>query len=121
MRDLYDLHLLLVQHGSGADRQQIESRAADLQVLHLVQAATGAAENLFSTGQVDGARSGWLQLCVERAALAAIDGSMIGAVAEFALLAHSHWMKMPIRLLLPHLARKTWVAWFPDKTSSSNG
>lgn len=121
MRDLYDLHLLLEQHGLGVDRQQIENRAADLQVLHLVQAATGAAENLFSTGKVDGARSGWLQLCVERAALAAIDGSMFGAVAEFALLAHSHWMKMPIRLLLPHLARKTWVAWFPDKTSSSNG
>lgn len=117
-RDLYDLHLLLEQHGSGPDRQRIECRAAELQVAHLVQAAIGAADKLFSDNLVHQPDPGWLQLCVERAALEAIDGSVMGGLAGFAVLAHSHWMKMPLRLLLPHLTRKAWLAWFSKEGAS---
>lgn len=31
------------------------------------------------------------------------------AVAEFVLYVRSHWLRMPLRLLLPHLLRKAWV------------
>lgn len=36
-------------------------------------------------------------------------GATSGA-AQFALFVRSHWLRMPLHLLLPHLARKAWLA-----------
>lgn len=36
-------------------------------------------------------------------------------LARGLLYVRGHWMRMPPGLLIQHLARKTWLAWFPDK------
>jgi len=37
------------------------------------------------------------------------------AIAQWLIYVRSHSLRMPLRLVVPHLARKTWLAWFPDK------
>lgn len=109
LRDLYDLHLLLRQHhASAADSEQLHHRACELHVQRLVETAIGAARAFFSgeAGSIE--RAGWLQACVERAAREANGVTTIaGWLAGTALLAYSHWMKMPATLLVPHLVRKS--------------
>lgn len=121
LRDLFDLHLLLGQHcGSENDKKQLRQRAQDLHVDKLVDAAIGASHALFAANPQGNKHSGWLQACVIRAARDANGkGSFVGEMAGIVVLAHSHWMKMPMRLLLPHLARKTWLRWFPENGGSS--
>ena len=41
--------------------------------------------------------------------LAAGDG-----LARWLLFVRSHWLRMPPRLLIPHLVRKAWIARFPQ-------
>jgi hypothetical protein len=36
-------------------------------------------------------------------------------LARWLLYVRGHWMRMPPWLLIPHLARKTWLTWFPEK------
>ncbi len=36
-------------------------------------------------------------------------------LARWLLYVRGHWMRMPPWLLIQHLSRKTWLAWFPDK------
>ncbi len=38
-------------------------------------------------------------------------------LARWLLYVRSHWLRMPLRLLLPHLLRKAWVQRFPAKAS----
>src|SRR5450830_56822 len=109
MRDLYDLHLLLRQHhGSAAGMEQLRNRACELNVDALTGAAIGAARALFAENLVQGERSGWLQACVERAARQTSGNTTVASeLAGLALLTYSHWMKMPMHLLVPHLIRKS--------------
>jgi hypothetical protein len=118
IRDLFDLYLLVQQHHStDQGRIQLRQRAGSLGVVQLVDAALGAALEFFdNTPPTIGQHASWLQHCVSRAALGSVDRSSVANnLASTAVLAHSHWMKMPLRLLLPHLAHKTWIGWFPEK------
>ncbi len=109
MRDLYDLHLLLRQHhGSAAGMEQLRNRACELNVDALTGAAIGAARALFAEDLIQGERSGWLQTCVDRAARQTSGNTTVASeLAGMALLTYSHWMKMPMHLLVPHLIRKS--------------
>ncbi len=118
MRDLYDLHLLLRQHHSGAaGLELLRQRAQALQVAPLIEAAIGAAQALFGDEPVRRKRAGWLQACVESAARE-VNGqtTLLGELAGTAVLAYAHWMKMPLYLLLPHLVRKSLMRMTADKT-----
>lgn len=117
IRDLYDLHLLLQQHfGSHQGLTPLMARADELGVSRPTQTAVQAAQSLFSERTEAQQNKGWLQTQVEVAALNSLGtSSFVGELAGWAVLAHSHWMKMPMRLLVPHLARKTWLSWFPGK------
>lgn len=115
LRDLFDLHLLLRQHASGEDGMPpLLNRAEALGVGRPVQVAIGAAQCLFFVGNTSvKLPDSWLQRQVVRSARG--EPGLRTTLADTAVLAHSHWMKMPWRLLLPHLAHKAWVGWFPDK------
>ena len=117
MRDLYDLHLLLSQHhGCAAGTEQLRHRASELNVDALTDAAIGAAQALFSDNSLVHERSGWLQTCVDRAARGANGNTTVsGELAGTALLTYSHWMKMPLHLLVPHLIRKSLLRMKPRK------
>jgi hypothetical protein len=117
IRDLYDLFLLLQQHfGANQALAQLLARAGELGVSHPVETAVDAAQSLFSDSAPTTKHKGWLQRQVETAALNSLGkASLTAEVAGWAVLTHSHWMKMPMRLLVPHLTRKTWLTWFPEK------
>lgn len=107
LRDLYDLHLLVLQHGSSVSfMEQLRRRAIELKVASLLENAVGAAHALFGTESILGKPSGWLQRCVERSVC---NTTQIGKLAGTVMLAHAHWMKMPLHLLVPHLARKSYM------------
>ena len=120
LRDLYDLHQLLEQHCvEKPDLQRLLTRSRELGVGHLVSAAVGAAGRLFAvpTGVMP---STALQRCMVIAAQNAhVSGSAAGWMAGTAVLIHSHWIKMPLRLLVPHLCRKSFQAVFA-KTNDAN-
>ncbi len=109
LRDLYDLHLLVRHHfGDEARLALLWQRAEALGVLHLVRPAQQAATSVFSA---DGQRRnprGWLGRSLVAAAIWPRP-ALAAPLAEQALLAHSHWIKMPLGLLVPHLARKAWL------------
>ncbi len=119
LRDLYDLHLLLCQHQrQDGGRQQLGQRARELGVQGVVEASASAAEALFSTRSIDntGSRGGLLHACMVRAAVGAVvKPSIAGGLTGTAMLAYSHWMKMPVHLLIPHLARKSLTQFTTDK------
>lgn len=60
----------------------------------------------------------WLLMVVLRpnhpSCLVAGDG-----VARWLLFVRSHWLRMPLHLLLPHLVRKAWMARFPKSKSKA--
>lgn len=118
LRDLYDLHLLLQQHfGHGSARSNLESRAKRLGVWSQVEVAAAAARTLFSdAAELPEAHASSLQHCVLRSAREAngAQRSLRGVLSDTFLLAYSHWVKMPVHILVPHLARKTWLRLRPD-------
>jgi hypothetical protein len=109
LRDLYDLHLLLQQHcGSETSLAALWRRADELGVLSLVRPAQQAAAAVFAVDANQPRPDHWLGRSLVAAALRPRPGP--GApLAEAVLLAHSHWIKMPLKLLLPHLVRKGWL------------
>lgn len=107
LRDLYDLHLLVLQYGGSAPfMEQLRRRAIELKVASLLENAMGAAHALFGNEPKLGKPAGWLQRCVEHSVCST---TQIGKLAGTVLLAHAHWMKMPLHLLVPHLARKSYM------------
>lgn len=103
LRDLYDLQQLVDQHfGNGIDA--LLERARSLGVAAVVQSALQAAAAVFSVGAAPAKT--WLARNLEAAAR----GSALAApIAQTWLLAYSHRIKMPARLLVPHLLRKSWL------------
>ncbi len=119
VRDLYDLHLLRQQHAHTVDNLfQLQARAKELGVQQLLAIALGAAQTLFAPDDSSKAqRSGWFADCVVHAARHAHQpGSWPGVLAGQVVLGYSHWIKMPLYLLLPHLTRKAWINQFSSKT-----
>jgi len=41
--------------------------------------------------------------------------------SQYAMYVRSHYLRMPMRLLLPHLLRKAWMGWFPEKPAANKG
>lgn len=124
-RDLYDLQLLVRQHCADESCQRLLlARARELGVRRLVGNAIGAAGRVFGTPVKVTMGGGWLERALVSAAyLHAPAGKNLLAreIAKFALLAHSHWMKMPAHILVPHLCRKAVVSLFAkeDKTDGA--
>lgn len=105
LRDLYDLYVLQQQHANNpAAELALKERARWLGVWLQVEAACLAASAVFSIQPV--AAKGWRA----RSLVAACGWQSSGlhvAVATGVLWAYSHWIKMPLRLLVPHLLHKT--------------
>lgn len=122
LRDLFDLFLLLEQHHPGSPGlAQLMKRAADLHVERPVGLAVDAARAVFSP-EVSGKsqKPGWLGRSVVHASKTA--NNLPGFAGEFAatvVLAHSHWMKMPLQILVPHLLRKSALRFAPGKAPVS--
>jgi hypothetical protein len=117
LRDLLDLHLLLQQHyPTESSREGLASRAEQLGVGAHVATATAVARGLFQPG--GRVPSDWLQRSILRSAREANGAtpSVWGVASDTLVLAYSHWMKMPMRLLLPHLLRKSWLRLRPENT-----
>ena len=131
LRDLLDMDDLL-RHFSGIDPLFWSALLARAQALGLERPLFHAlhhVERLFGSrvppplrGQVDALRPPWPQ----RAVMAWLLGvglrpnhpSCAGrgdGLARWLLYLRSHWLRMPLRLLVPHLVRKAWMARFPEK------
>jgi hypothetical protein len=117
-RDLYDLFLLLETHfPEGVKRNELYARAEILGLRRLVAAATNAAESVFRTDK-PASRSPWLARLLIAAASASLpqtESAFSIHLSRVALLAQSHWMKMPMSILIPHLFRKTLLALVPNR------
>lgn len=112
LRDLYDLFMLVEQHHTGANGlTPLMERAGTFSVTKPVTIAVNAALAIFSNRSAEKS----IKICgltraVSRAAVGAHDEpTLSNGMAASWLLAHSHWMKMPMRILVPHLLRKSWL------------
>lgn len=108
LRNLYDLHLLLAHHcADSAKLRDLKTRASELGLERLLAAAAGAASRVFSGGSLHAGKS-WLENCLVRAALRSNEGiGVLDQAVDGILLSYSHWAKMPIHILFPHLIRKS--------------
>lgn len=114
LRELYDLHILVEQHFDGpAGLRTLLSRADELAVTGQVRVAVAAANCLFNG---DPSAIGYLGASLVRSACEAngVSQSMLAKMAGTHLLAYSHWLKMPMHILVPHLARKSWLRLWPE-------
>lgn len=107
LRELYDLSALIRQHaGQPSDTAHIFERARELGVEELVVPPMQAADHVFGSAarMPDERIAGWL---VSAATNGQDDRGVSVSIARLGLLAHSHRIKMPIGMLIPHLIRKT--------------
>lgn len=112
-RDLYDLSLLARQHFATAEsRATLFARADSLGVGKLLCTALAAADSFFGNPTSPASTVAWLKRSLISAASNTARSrrdSIAGKLNGIALLAHSHWMKMPLRILVPHLIRKAFT------------
>ncbi len=111
LRDLYDLFMLIEQHHAGVNGfDALMARATALNVARPVTIAADAALAIFGKNRAgQSEESGSFSKSVSRAALSAHHSpGLIDGIAATLVLAHSHWMKMPMGILVPHLLRKSW-------------
>lgn len=119
LRDLFDLHLLLTafgrRGGSGAD---LVHRAELLNLTMPLSYAIRCAVAVFATPLPEGTQA----LLAGRMGKRWMDGVFLRALstahptlratgagwAESALYVRSHWLRMPLQLLLPHLAHQAF-------------
>ncbi len=120
-RDLYDLFLLIeTNYPKGTKRDELYARAETLGLRRLVSAAINAAEVVFQT-ETTSSPSTWLAkilIAVASGSSPQTGNSYSIQISRFALLAQSHWMKMPLGILIPHLLRKTLLAFIPNRDPS---
>ena len=130
LRDLVDLDALLREHGrEPAFWDRLFERAAQLNLGRPLFYALRYAERILHTPcpsdvtrrcpQAPGKAHRALMDALFVAAFATAHHSFrtrLSGVAEFALYVRSHWLRMPLPLLLPHLVRKSWqkrvLPWF---------
>jgi hypothetical protein len=119
LRDLYDLNFLIAEHsGIVAGKERLRERARELGVGRLFDVASSAACAIFGAQHDEALVTGWLSACVARAARETDGRSTVeGSFARTAVLAYSHWIKMPLHLLLPHLIRKTYLRMRPGQST----
>jgi hypothetical protein len=114
LRDLYDIACLTRQHfATETERNALFSRADQLGLGAILSAALEASQALYGADQErqtpKSVRARFLTLAAQNAIQPT---TLLGTVMEQVLLAHSHWMKMPVEILIPHLARKSWLRIF---------
>ena len=130
LRDLVDLDALLREHGrEPVFWDRLFERAAQLNLGRPLFYALRCAERILHTPcpsdmtrrcpPVPGKAHRALMDALFVAAFATAHHSFrtrLSGVAEFALYVRSHWLRMPLPLLLPHLVRKSWqkrvLPWF---------
>lgn len=126
LRDLVDMHGLIGQF-AGDDRffENLADRAEELDLgrplhyaLKYCRALLGTPipENVFSRVAAYGSRSGAIRALMEVVVPASI-GSILDDrprlathLSKSAMYVRSHYLRMPLHLLLPHLLRKQFVA-----------
>lgn len=131
LRDLHDVAQLLARfaHEPGfwptlLERTQGNDLAGPLALgLRLVQAVfgSGAPREVLAALQARAGRqwrAPWLLPLTLRALRPAAGGTLGDAAARGWIYARAHRLRMPLRLLLPHLAVKSWRAW---RTPTSPG
>lgn len=120
-RDLYDLQLLLRQHcSSRSDRVELFKRADELNLGFLTNTAICASDVVFNPTLVRARKISWLTNCLVRIATGSVCGGRRGvgeSISRIVFVSYSHWMKMPVRILIPHLLRKIIITVFPGKES----
>ena len=122
LRDLLDLFLLLEQHFEAAPGfMQLMNRAADLGVARPVGTAIDTARAIFAPEFSGKTKNlGWFSRSVARAAMTANGQPGIsGEIAATMVLAHSHWMKLPMQILVPHLIRKSVLRVTANKAAAT--
>lgn len=115
LRELYDLFLLLGQHApSSLQVSHVLGRARQLGIEQLVGPPIEAAKQVFSSDTLhsDGMVKQWL---IDVATVGAADSSLRTRLARIGLLSYSHWIKMPMHRLIPHLIRKSIKEYFPPR------
>jgi hypothetical protein len=114
LRDLYDIACLTRQHfPNQSGRDELLARANQLGLEVILAAALEASDALYGSDGESRSPESIRARCLALAAQNAIKPTtVLGSVMEQLLLAHSHWMKMPIGLLVPHLVRKSWLRLF---------
>jgi hypothetical protein len=114
-RELYDLFLLLEQHASSPDQlSHVFERAEQLGIEQLVGPPIQAARKVFGPGTAcaNGIIEKWL---IDVAIGAGNNKSLRTRLARAGLLSYSHWIKMPIHRLIPHLLKKSIKEYFPAR------
>jgi hypothetical protein len=128
LRDLADLDALL-RSGSAADAGFWPHLAQRAQVLNLGRPlgyGLRLCADLFHTPvaaslPLGEAITGWRGHAMHQLFLRALSRAHGGSqsrgagAAETMLYIRSHWLRMPLHLLLPHLVRKFWVRRFPPR------
>jgi len=131
LRDLLDMNDLL-QHFSEASPDfwgQLLARARELGLQAPLHHALFHLQRLFGTepppawrAEVRALQPAWLPRQLMAWALTHALRPMHASchqpgegLARWLLYVRSHWLRMPVHLLLPHLVRKAWMRRFPDK------
>ncbi|MBA6412717.1 nucleotidyltransferase family protein [Parahaliea sp. F7430] len=137
LRDLWDLDCLLRHFvkTEGADfYPQLLQRASDMKLLRPLYYALRYASSFFATPvdlaalqsmglqQPSSAQIKLMDFLFVRAFTPKHSACRLSGtgLAEFSLYLRSHYLRMPLRLLLPHLIRKAWMDCFPAAASSKN-
>ncbi len=120
LRDLNDLHLLLgAFHAQGRTADELVGRARELQLVVPLTYAVRCAATVFGTHLAEGLdqalpeirQDRWMDALFLRA-LACAHHTLrtpTTAAAEMALYVRSHWLRMPLHQLVPHLVHQALV------------
>lgn len=122
-RDLYDLSLLLEQHFALPESHAaLMERAGSLGLRRLVRAAIHASNAIFGRQSDQAKHSSCLESCLTTLGRRTPGHASPGeSIARQYLYLHSHWMKLPLRLLIPHLLRKSLVRLRSTETNQNVG
>lgn len=133
LRDLYDIDCMLRHFGpvpgfwEALKRDAIGNDLAYPVVLGLglVQRVWGTAvptELLAALQRTDKVPSALLMAIYDHALASVLGGvsvSTTAALSRWLLYVRSHALRMPLRLVVPHLVRKAWMRWFSEKADKA--
>lgn len=136
LRDLYDIDCMLrvfAERPGFWDALQRDAVGNDLAYpvalgLQLAQRVFGsplAPDLLPALHQASTRPPAWLLSLLTRALASMQDSDGAdrqgAALARWLLYVRSHALRMPLRLVVPHLIRKAWMRWFPQKPANTAG